>query len=122
MGVYTGSGIVTGGGESIRPIKNLWWYGSHTLLQKSVVKTTTKPGVLLATALSEHASSNLSPVADGTGDGAWVLYDVRGVRTSVNYSQIGDSNLYELTVTEETLSVKYASGTAVTPGESGWTE
>ena len=120
MGAYTGNGIVTGGNESIHPIKNLWWYGSHTLLQKSVTSVLSKPGVLLSTAQDTHASSNLLPVADGSGTLAWVLYDVRGTRTSVNYTQIGGSNLYELTVTTETLSVKYAGGNTVTPNESSW--
>lgn len=120
MGYYTGAGVVTGGGESIRPIKNLWWYGSHTLLQKTETLVTTKPGVSLHTAQAEHATSDLAPASDGSGDSSWVLYDVRGTRTTPHYSQIGGSNLYELTVTTETLSVKYASGNTTTPNESEW--
>lgn len=120
MGYYSGNGIVTGGGESIRPIKNLWWYGAHSLLQKAISSTLSKPGVSLSTAQGEHASSNLLPVADGSGNLAWVLYDVRGTRTSVSYSQIGGSNLYELNVTTETLSVKYAGGNTVAPNENNW--
>ena len=120
MGYYAGNGIVTGGGENIRPIKNLWWYGSHTLLQKSVSYTLSKPGVSLSDAQSEHATSDLLPVSDGSYNQTWVLYDVRGRRTSVNYSQIGGSNLYELSVTTETLTVKYAGGTVVQPNEGDW--
>ena len=120
MGYYSGDGIVTGGGEAIHPIKNLWWYGAHTLIQKTVSTTLSKPGVSLSMAQNEHAESNLLPVADGSGNLAWVLYDVRGTRTAVNYSQIGGSNLYELTITTENLKVKYASGNTVAPDETVW--
>ena len=125
MGYYTGSGVVTGGSKTIRPIKNLWWYGSHALLQKSEVQIKKYPGLPLTASsgtsvASLSASSNLLPVTDGSGSAAWVLYDVRGTRTSVSYSQISDSNLFEVVVTDEDLKVKYASGTAVTPNENNW--
>ena len=120
MGYYAGNGIVTGGGENIRPIKNLWWFGFHTLLQKSVSSVLSKPGVSLSAAQGVHATSDLKAVTDGSGSEQWILYDARGTRTYVNYSQIGGSNLYELNVTSETLSVKYASGVAAIPNDSGW--
>lgn len=120
MGYYTGNGFVKGGGETIRTLKSLWWYGAHSLRQKTVFQTVCKPGVSYNTAIGAHADVNLRPVGDGSDDLAWVIYDAVGTRTTPTYSQIGDSNLYELNVTTETLTVCYASGTTVNPSESQW--
>lgn len=111
MGYYTGSGVITGGGESTSTLKSLYWYGVHCIRQKIVTSTVRKAGVSLATAQGTHDVCNLTPVSGGTGDLAWIIYDAEGTRKTVSYSQIGDSNLYELNETNETLTASEAGGT-----------
>ena len=35
---------------------------------------------------------------------AWIVFDAGGTRVTPTYSKIGDSNLYELNILNETLS------------------
>ena len=104
MGYYTGSGITTGGGESTRLLKSFYEWGSFAIRQKSVTSTLRKPGVSLATAQAQHATDDLTAVKGGHGTLAWIIFDAEGTRTLVSYAQIGDSNLYDLNVTTETLT------------------
>ena len=109
MGYYQGSGVVKGGGESTRALKSFYEWGSFAVRQKSVTSSVTSPGVSLSTAQNAHASDNLSAVSGGSGSLAWIIFDAEGTRTTVAYSQIADSNLYELTTTTETLSAWMSS-------------
>ena len=109
MGYYQGSGVVKGGGESTRTLKSFYEWGSFAVRQKSVTSSVTLPGVSLATAQGTHASDNLTAVSGGSNDLAWIIFDAEGTRNTVNYSQIADSNLYELTTTTETLSAWLSS-------------
>ena len=111
MGYYTGSGETTGGGESTRTLKSFYEWGAFAIRQKSVTSTLRKCGVSLATAQNTHASDNLTAINGGSGDLAWIIFDAEGTRTTVAYSQIGGSNLYELNVTTETLSAWQSSTT-----------
>lgn len=111
MGYYTGSGIVTGGSETTRNLKSFYEWGSRAVRQKCVSSTTRKPGVALATAQAEHASDNLTAVAGGSGALAWIIFDAEGTRKLVSYAQIGDSNLYDLVVTNETYTAWLSSNT-----------
>ena len=111
MGYYTGGGVVAGGGETTSTLKSFYWYQAYSVRQKCVSATVRKAGVSLATAQASHESCNLTPVGGGSGTMAWIIYDAEGTRKKVSYSQIGDSNLYELEETTETLTASLAGGT-----------
>lgn len=111
MGYYSGSGVVTGGGETSRTLKSFYEWGAFCIRQKSVFSTTVKAGVSLATAQDQHSSENLTAVSGGSGNLAWIIFDAEGTRTTVSYSQINESNLYELSATTETLSAWQSSST-----------
>lgn len=115
MGAYTGSGIVTGGGESIRPLTSLSFKDQNGGLnyyfveQKERQTATVFPGVTRQTAQATEASSSMSELvldwwwASTGGDGGyqlWVVPSCKGTRTDPRYTQISGSNLYELDVTE----------------------
>ena len=111
MGYYTGNGMTSSGGELTRALKSFYEWGSFAIRQKSIYSTNTKPGVSLATAQAAHASDNLTAVSGGSGSLEWIIFDAEGTRTTVNYSQINGSNLYELNTTTETLSAWKSSST-----------
>ena len=111
MGYYTGNGVVTGGGESTRTLKSFYEWGAFAIRQKSVTSTVRKSGVSLATAQGTHATDNLTAVAGGSGDLAWIIFDAEGTRTVIAYNQIGGSNLYDLNITTETLNAWQSSTT-----------
>ena len=114
MGYYTGTGVTSGGGKSTRTLKSFYEWGSFAIRQTTVSETRRLPGVSLSTARSSVQSSDnndaLSAVTGGFGTGAWIIFDAEGTKKIVSYSQIGDSNLYELNITTETLSA-YKSNT-----------
>ncbi len=120
MGYYQGSGIVSGGGESTRPLKSFYEWGTFAIRQKSVTQTVKYPGVSKATAEGTHCGENLTAVNGGSGDLAWIIFDAEGTRTDVSYSQISDSNLYELYVTTETLSVALSQNRTRNLTGTGW--
>lgn len=106
MGYYTGQGTVVSGGEKNTTLRTfaILGGGSFKVNQKNVFSTTRKSGVSLATAQSTHVADNLSNVSGGSGDKAWIVFDAQGTRSTPSYSRIGDSNLYELDVLNETLT------------------
>lgn len=112
MGYYTGSGIASGGTSSTKTLKTfaIMGGGSFSVRQKSVSHSIKMPGVSLEYAKSKSGSDNLSAVTGGSGSLSWIIFDAEGTRTTTSYTQISDSNLYELTETTETLTA-YASGT-----------
>ena len=112
MGFYTGDGVVTAGGESYNTLKNFYYFAAFSVLQKCRSTTTVKHGVSLQTAQAETASSNLQPVATANNTDA-IVWNANGTRKSVSYSQIGDSNLYDLTIVEETFTASRASSTVI---------
>ena len=109
MGYYTGDGEIIGGGESTRTLKSFYEWGAFAIRPQSVTNTLRKSGVSLATAQATHVSDNLTAIGGGYGDLAWIIFDAEGTRTTVSYSQIGGSNLYELNVMTETLSAWQSS-------------
>lgn len=111
MGYYTGSGVTSGGSESTRTLKSFYEWGGFAIRQKCVATSTRKSGVSLATAQAEHSEDNLTAVGGGSGSLAWIIFDAEGTRKTVSYSQIGDSNLYELTITNETYNAWQSSTT-----------
>lgn len=109
MGYYTGNGVETGGGSSTRTLKSFFEWGAHAVRQTSTVVTVKKSGVSLETAKATRAIDNLTNVSGGSGSLAWIIYDAEGTKTTASYSQIGDSNLYDLVVTTETLQARLSS-------------
>ena len=109
MGYYTGTGVVAGGSESGRTLKSFYEWGAFAIRQRTVSSTVRKPGVSLDEAKGEHSADNLTAVSGGSGSLAWIIFDAEGTRKVVSYSQIADSNLYELNITTETLSAGQAS-------------
>lgn len=109
MGYAAGKQVVMSGGESTRTLKTFFEGGAWGVRQKSVVQTVKMSGVSLATCQSYHATDALTAVSGGGGAYAWIIFDAEGVKTTVSYSQIGDSNLYDLTITTETLNAWMSS-------------
>lgn len=113
MGYYTGSGIVSGGGStpSSGGAYMLPKYGGRGFLKKMTKTTTTKyPGVSLSTAQDSAGSNNMVARAAWEADSNGYFYDVifpdcSGNTTGYQYSQIGDSNLYELVKVETVVTV-----------------
>lgn len=113
MGYYTGNGVTTGGGSSVSTLQNFIWYGSgHNVYQQINTTTVTKRGVSLSVAQSAKGSADLQTAQ--LWDAAHNLYcwsaNCKGTRKNVSYSQIGDSNLYELTETTEIIKAKLDDG------------
>ena len=106
MGYYTGNGVISGGGEKHSTLRTfaILGGGSFKVVQKNVYSTTRMAGVSLAKAQEEHSSENLTNINGGSGSLAWIVFDANGTRSTPTYSKIGDSNLYELNVLNETLS------------------
>ena len=113
MGYYTGSGIVSSGGSSPSSGGSymLPKYGGRGFLKKMTKTTTTRyPGVSLTTASGSTGANNMVARAAWESDSTGYFYDVifpdcSGNTTAYQYSQIGDSNLYELVKTETQVSV-----------------
>lgn len=114
MGYYTGDGIVTSGGStpSSGGSFSLPRFGARGFLKK-ITRTTVRkfPGVSLGTAQGKTGTNNMvARVAEEYDTAAGYYYDVlfpdcSGSTTGYQYSQIGDSNLYELVKTETIVTV-----------------
>ena len=111
MGYYTGSGVTTSGGESVNVIGEFWYWGMHYDIYQKRVKTMTRlPGVSLSSAKGHHGECNLQTKQLFSGNVyAWQSH-CSGTVKEVSYSQIGDSNLYEVVITEEQVQAKLADG------------
>lgn len=111
MGYYTGSGVVVGGGEKYSTLRTfaILGGGSFKVTQKNVFSTVRSSGVSLSTAQNSKASENLTNVNGGSGNLAWIVFDANGTRVTPSYSRIGDSNLFDLDVTTETLTASQKS-------------
>lgn len=114
MGYYTGSGEVTGGGSSVSLYEHFIWYGAHNVYQRTTSKTTRRCGVSLATAEAEHGDLNMQTYQFNWGGNWHWSPNCKGTKKQVSYSQIGGSNLYELSVTNETIAAKLDSGGWIT--------
>lgn len=117
MGYYTGNGVVKGGAQDVGVIKESFLLGTlHRVYQRSSSTTTKISGVALSTAQSLCVGlANLTDLQITQSGGTATAWDVilacQGTKQSGSYSQIGDSNLYEVTLTNVTLEAS----------ESGWT-
>lgn len=114
MGYYTGSGVVSGGGSvvSMRETGPAVG-GAYYVYNRTVSRVTQKHGVSLATAEAEGGDMNLNHFQ---WPGGMVTPACRGTQKNVSHSQINGSNLYLLTITNETVQVRGKQGTY----DSGW--
>ena len=103
---YNGNGVISGGGESYSLLRSfaILGGGSFKVSQKNVYVNRRFSGVSLARAQAEHESHDLHSIYGGSGSLAWIVFDAQGTRKTPTYSQIGESNLYELNIKEDTLT------------------
>ena len=110
MGYYNGSGCVAGGGSTVSLFEHFIWYGTHNVYQLTDSVTTRKGGVSKATAQAEKGSIDMQ-THQFTWGSAWHWSpNCKGRKKDVTYSQISDSNLYELTITEDVIKAKLDNG------------
>ena len=110
MGYYTGNGETTGGGSSVSLYEHFIWYGAHNVYQRTKSTTTRKSGVSLETAKNESGDINMQTFQFNWGGNWHWSPNCRGTKKQVSYSQIGGSNLYELSITNETIQAKLDGG------------
>ena len=114
MGYYSGNGETSSGGSAVSlrssgPAVG----GAYYTYQRTTTVVTQKNGVSLATAQGESGDMNLNY---WQWPGGAVEAASRGTKKSVAYSQINGSNLYALTITNETIQVRGKQGSY----DSGW--
>ena len=112
MGYYSGSGVTSGGASEVNVFAYyMAWGAMHTIYQRRTSETVRKSGVALSTAKGSEGVVNMSDhqFASGQAD-AYLALQSKGSKTSHSYSQIANSNLYELNSTTETFAVKKDSG------------
>ena len=110
MGYYTGNGETTGGGSSVSLYEHFIWYGAHNVYQRTKSTTTRKSGVSLETAKNESGDINMQTFQFNWGGNWHWSPNCKGTKKQVSYSQIGGSNLYELSITNETIQAKLDGG------------
>ena len=109
MGYYTGNGQVSSGVKEKRLFGTLLYNGGQHVYQTCVATVTRKRGVSLATAQAAAPSATYSKgTFSQTGDYPWM--GINGTVKKVVYAQMGDSDLYDLTITEETLTGTASAG------------
>ena len=114
MGYYTGNGAVSGGG-SVVSLRETGpdVGGAYYVYNRSTSTVTQKNGVSLSAAQAESGDANLNFFQWPKGA---VTPACRGTKKSVSYAQINGSNLYALTITDETIQVRCKQGSY----DSGW--
>lgn len=110
MGYYSGNGVTTNGGSSVSIYEHFIFYGGHNVYQRTGSKTTRKSGVSLATAEAEKGDINMQNYQFNWGAAWHWTPNCKGTKKQVSYSQIGGSNLYELSITNETIQAKLDNG------------
>lgn len=114
MGYYTGNGVTSGGGSVptlVRTGPDIG--GAYYIYQRINTKVTRKSGVSLANAEAVKGDLNMNY---WLWPGGRAEPGCRGTRSQASFSQIGDSNLYELSITNETIQVRGKQGSY----DSGW--
>ena len=114
MGYYTGNGTTTNGGSTVSLRSSGPAFGGpYYTYQRTNTTVNVKNGVSLATAQAAAGDMNLN---SWKWPGGLIEPACRGNRSSTAYAQIGGSNLYALTTTNETIQVRGKQGTY----DSGW--
>ena len=114
MGAYQGNGIVSGGGSTTNMFQTMIWYGFHTCYQKKTTVNTVYPGVWITRAQQEVSAINMSHLAISSGNITRTYFNAKGTQKTATYTQINNSNLYELSVTNDRIAAKEDNG--------GWSE
>ena len=111
MGYYNGGGIVSGGSDVKRTLRFMCaiGQGAYVVTQRAVSTIIKFPGVSLQYAGSKRGTASLTGVSGGSGTLAWVVPECEGSQTDYSYSQIGDSNLYELVETNNVYTAAFSS-------------
>ena len=110
MGYYTGSGETSGGGSTVSLYEHFIWNGAHNVYQRTQSTTTRKSGVSLQTAKDEKGEINMQTHQFTWGSNWYWSPNCKGTRKQVSYSQINGSNLYELSITDESIQAKLDNG------------
>lgn len=117
MGYYNNStGTIKGGSQEVSVIKESFLLGQlHRVYQRITSTMTRYAGVNLTTAqglCKGFASLTDYQITEASGmASAWdIVFACQGTKQTGTYQQIGDSHLYEVTLTQSTLEVS----------ESGW--
>lgn len=116
MGAYQGNGIISGGSSTGSSAGSFTTHDGTTvfLARRTNIKVTKYPGVELPNPIPNAAYNMRAMVypdyriVTGAGGGeSWntphLVGDHDGDKADYSYSQIGDSNLYELVKTEEAV-------------------
>ncbi len=105
MGYYTGNGTTTNGGSTVSLLVSGPYYGGQfCIFQRVDSVVTVKNGVAESTAKNEKADMNLSSWKWDSG--SIPILACKGTRKNVSFAQIAGSNLYALTISNDTLSVR----------------
>ena len=110
MGYYTGNGEVTSGGSSVSLFEHFVWYGAHNVYQRTTATRNRKAGVSLATAQAAQGNCDMQTYQFTWGSSWHWSPNCKGTKSSVSYSQINGSNLYELVTETETIQAKLDNG------------
>ena len=112
MGYYAGNGSVIGGGTSIDVFETFPYYGTHHIHQKVKTTRTRLAGVSFATATSQAYDGwcNMYSHTFISGGIYYTSVNCYGTKRRSSYSQINDSNLYELVVEDESIQANLDSG------------
>lgn len=103
------TGTITGGSEEVGVIKESFLLGTlHRVYQKSTSTVKRIAGVSRSTAQNlckGYASLTDYRITQSGGTAsAWdTVFACQGTKQSASYAQIGDSNLYEVTIVTTTL-------------------
>ena len=114
MGYYSGPGAVSNGGSVVSLRSNgPDVAGPYTTYQRTTSTVTAKHGVSLAAAQASEGNINLTY---WQWPGGVIEPACKGTKTNAAYTQIANSNLYDLSVTNETIQVRGVQGSY----DSGW--
>lgn len=116
MGYYTGNGVTSGGGSAVQLHESTYWYGEHRVYQLVTTVVNKKEGVALGTAQAAVGAISMNNQTWSQGMVTFISHNCKGSKTNYTYNQIGDSNLYSLVATQETIKVQDGIGWAPT----GW--
>lgn len=114
MGYYSGPGAVSNGG-SVVSLRSSGpdVAGPFVTYQRTTSTVTAKHGVSLAAAQASESNINLSY---WTWPGGRIEPACKGTKTNSAYTPISNSNLYDLSVTSETVQFRATQGSY----DSGW--
>lgn len=110
MGYYTGAGVTSGGGSTVGVFEQFVWFGAHNVYQKTTSTVTRKSGVSLSTAKSMESECNMSSYQFTWGASWHWSLNCKGNQRNVHYSQMGDTNLYEMTIENDSIQARLDNG------------